>query len=248
MTRRSFGISMAYERIKILLNTDLRHDGCWEWLGARNHLGYGRHCGNQAHRLSYTAFVGPIRKGLVVHHKCRHPECVNPDHLSAVTKAEDRRAITPGDKFLGVFRKLPKKTLYKRFWEKVVVYNPEDCWIWIGARINGHGTIWFGHRNYPAYRLSYEMFNGMVSYAECFDHICRAPECVNPDHIRPATNRQNSQNSLSASGVNYQKARCIRGHWFDEKNTRYRPTGGRSCRECANAASAAKRLLTAGPR
>lgn len=66
--------------------------GCWWWTGALS-MGYGQlyHDGKPrgAHRLSYEWFVGPIPAGLHVDHLCRHPSCVNPDHLEPVTCREN---------------------------------------------------------------------------------------------------------------------------------------------------------------
>lgn len=62
--------------------------GCWLWT-ASNSNGYGlfslggRLC--PAHRVSYSALVGPISAGLQLDHLCRTPACVNPEHLEPVT-------------------------------------------------------------------------------------------------------------------------------------------------------------------
>ena len=68
---------------------------CWMWTGRTNTKGYGQttYQGRsvQAHRLFYETRNGPIPKGLEIDHLCRVRDCVNPDHLEAVTHAENVR-------------------------------------------------------------------------------------------------------------------------------------------------------------
>lgn len=69
-------------------------EGCWLWNGAVNGDGYGN-IGigdgrtDVVHRVAYRIMVGEIPDGLQLDHVwargCRHRNCVNPDHLEAVT-------------------------------------------------------------------------------------------------------------------------------------------------------------------
>lgn len=91
----------------VQLNADTRHgkshpigyviqeNGCWEWVGAHHHKGYGMWDGKGidrlAHREMYKRHKGPIAPGLQIDHLCKNPPCVNPDHLEAVTQRENNR-------------------------------------------------------------------------------------------------------------------------------------------------------------
>lgn len=69
---------------------------CWVWRGKINHWGYGLFSFNGkwrlAHRYSWSLHNGQeIPKGLVVLHHCDEPPCVNPEHLSVGTTADNNR-------------------------------------------------------------------------------------------------------------------------------------------------------------
>lgn len=75
------------ERIARHIRVD--ESGCWRWTGWCDKAGYARiridRIYRPAHRVSYEAHVGPIPEGLHIDHLCRVRDCVNPDHLEAVT-------------------------------------------------------------------------------------------------------------------------------------------------------------------
>lgn len=69
--------------------------GCWVWQGATA-TGYGmvfsmNRGREQAHRLYYQRYKGPIPEGMELDHLCRNHACVNPDHLEPVTRTENVR-------------------------------------------------------------------------------------------------------------------------------------------------------------
>lgn len=67
-------------------------NGCWIWQHQCCPAGYGR-AGQSlaAHRLAYEWAKGPIPDGLTVDHLCYVRNCINPDHLEAVTLGENTR-------------------------------------------------------------------------------------------------------------------------------------------------------------
>lgn len=62
---------------------------CWLWTGPKSDKGYGYafHEGRtmSAHIASYMIHFGLVPEGLEIDHTCRVRNCVNPEHLEAVT-------------------------------------------------------------------------------------------------------------------------------------------------------------------
>lgn len=63
--------------------------GCWIWNRQISNSGYGRMAvptpdgtrTESAHRVSYLAFAGPLKRDDIVHQLCGNRLCVNPEHL-----------------------------------------------------------------------------------------------------------------------------------------------------------------------
>lgn len=77
-------------------NTKPNDDDCWEWIGTKTPLGYGRFrmrlvVGEEVytHRISWILKNGPIPKGMNVLHKCDNPACCNYHHLYLGTQKEN---------------------------------------------------------------------------------------------------------------------------------------------------------------
>ncbi|MEV4837787.1 HNH endonuclease signature motif containing protein [Nonomuraea sp. NPDC049486] len=74
----------------------LKTETCWVWQAkTRTRGGYPLFSvarrWKMASRVAYEWFVGPIPDDFQIDHLCRNITCVRPDHLEAVTQAENRR-------------------------------------------------------------------------------------------------------------------------------------------------------------
>lgn len=130
------------------------------------------------------------------------------------------------------------RDLTERFMLRVVK-QPDDCWIWIGARwANGYGkfTMPGTQRRVSAHRWGYERFRGPIPDGLTLDHICRVHSCVNPSHLEAVTSAENTRRGIvgAVNGARVRaKTHCPKGHPYDADNTYWRADfKGRNCRAC----------------
>ena len=91
----------------------------------------------------------------------------------------------------------PKPTFEQRFWANVD--KSGNCWVWTGCKSDtGYGTTSINGVAMNAHRVSYKMFHGPIPDGRFIDHICRNRSCVNPEHLRVATSKQNMENLSGA--------------------------------------------------
>lgn len=135
-----------------------------------------------------------------------------------------------------------------RLWSKVKKGTQDECWPWNGALDqDGYGTMSVDGRQRRAHRLALIAVEISIPYGFVVDHKCRNRSCVNPEHLRVVTNRQNLlENSVAAAALNSQKTHCIHGHALDEINVTRRSDGNRRCRVCDAARNRAWRQRKKG--
>lgn len=132
------------------------------------------------------------------------------------------------------------RPIEERLWERVV--KTETCWLWMGGpNKDGYGqlTVFPSRRKPMVHRLVYEWLVGPIPDGLTIDHLCRVPNCVNPDHLEAVTMRENILRGNGGGARNARATHCAKGHPFDEVNTGVRRTGARVgsrwCRACARA-------------
>jgi hypothetical protein len=181
--------------------------GCFLWIGSRDKDGYGYFSSNKrtvkAHRFSYARRHGSVPAGMSVGQSCGAHECVNPDHLVAMSP-EQVRTRTSEDESV-------------RF-DRFVSVKPDGCWLWTGSK-DEDGYGYFKDRNQKtikAHRFSYIRAHGVIGSGLFVCHSCDVPSCVNPEHLWTGTAIDNSADMVS-------KGRSARG---DKIWTTHRPKLG----------------------
>jgi hypothetical protein len=71
----------------------------------------------------------------------------------------------------------------ERFWEKVLIKDPDGCWLWTGAvDLHGYGAVKIAGGARKAHRMAWFMANGSLDSKLHIDHLCRNRLCMNPMH------------------------------------------------------------------
>lgn len=128
----------------------------------------------------------------------------------------------------------------ERFFAKVdwgERYKGTRCLLWIAAKDqHGYGRFWVEGKKYMlAHRWLYERWVGPIPAGLQLDHLCFTPSCVNPDHLEPVTQQENTKRAMARI------SHCPHGHEYTEENTRmYR--GARFCRTCSDLRSLARAI------
>ncbi len=86
-----------------------------------------------------------------------------------------------------------------RFWGYVERKGENDCWPWKGKiGQDGYGLIMIKGIRIRAHRFIFEAKNGPIKDKNVIRHGCHTPLCVNPNHLKEGTPRENIEDMLSA--------------------------------------------------
>lgn len=129
----------------------------------------------------------------------------------------------------------------KRWLDKAITDPATGCVEWTGAiSSDGYGKVKLCGHMARAHRVALVASRGRDLHPELVvDHLCRIRACVNPEHLREVTHREN----LLAPGALTRQARthCPSGHPLEGDNLlpSQLARGWRACATCNRAQSAA---------
>lgn len=145
----------------------------------------------------------------------------------------------------------PRITLWERI-ERKIAKSDHGCWTWGGhhnidtgyaqLRVNSRGA---DSGAVYVHREVFKHYYGPVPVGLVVDHICHNRGCVNPDHLRAITQKQNTENRSGLGADNtsgYVGVSRARGRW-DATVTHWGVTHRAGRFDTAEEAGAAARAL-----
>lgn len=187
---------------------------------AINLRGHFRSAGVLPPTLAALACPGATRGIALATETCSIEGCGSLAHARGMCNKHHKRWLRTGNPLVDGRRSTPDD-IVKRFWAKVD--KTDNHWLWTAATnlVSGYGVLGAGTRGklVLAHRFAYELLVGPIPFGKVIDHDYRCPKnCVNPDHLRLATPKQNGENR---AGLDAHNTSGVRGVSWDKHRMKW---------------------------
>ncbi len=127
-----------------------------------------------------------------------------------------------------------RKPISERFWQKVEVRGPDECWPWRG-KLNtyGYGELKADCKRRLAHRLLVEWANGPIPSGHVVRHKCDNPSCVNLWHLELGTQADNVADRVA-------RGRCAQGERQGRAKLSWETVAGIRARSAESGAALAR--------
>lgn len=114
------------------------------------------------------------------------------------------------------------EVLLNRFWSKVDIKGPGECWLWKACKRDrrGYGGFKLNSKLQMAHRVSWKFHNGPIPKGKLVLHKCDNPRCVNPNHLYIGTQSDNQYDrSMRSSKLSLEECQEIKELYLTEEFT-----------------------------
>jgi hypothetical protein len=124
--------------------------------------------------------------------------------------------------------------IWDRFWSKVNVRLPNDCWEWQANLGKGYGMFWFSKTAIVAHRVAWIMLRGDIPKGMNVLHKCDNRKCVNPNHLFIGTQSDNVNDMLQKGrGGDYRNGKTKKFNILEIEDINNMKSSGASLRNIA---------------
>jgi nucleoside 2-deoxyribosyltransferase len=102
----------------------------------------------------------------------------------------------------GTYVKFLQKVRPKKFWEKVKIGGPNECWPWTRfVEKNGYARAYTNGKRMAAHRVAFLLAKGPIPDSLNVLHKCDNRKCCNPSHLFLGTHQDNILDAISKNRI-----------------------------------------------